>query len=253
MSWSEPPAPASALSLFLSNFHAPYYYAYNKFLALFFYPSLCLSAPPPPPPWLSRRTHTSHAHTRHTHIHTHTQTHTHTRKHTHTHTHTHDSDAKMSEGRQHYHLSEVTQVSHVSGWHSMLQFFAVCCSVLQKFSKHQHYHLSEVTQVLHVSGWHSLLQFVAVCCRISQNANTTSSTKQHMCRTSQGYIVCCSVLQCVAEFLKMPSLPPQPSYGVCTSQVDVMCCSVLKSVSEILKTPTTLPTQRSDRIVICLR
>ena len=96
-------------------------------------------------------------------------------------------------------------------------FVAVCCSLLHCVAKilktpilpPQRSHLSVACLRLT-----SLSHFVALCCKISQNANTTSSTTQRLCRTSQVYIVCCSVLQCVAEFLKMPSLPPQRSYGV---------------------------------------
>ena len=270
MSWSEPPAPASALSLFLSNFHAPYYYAYNKFLALFFYPSCCLSTSPPNPLLtLTSYTHIARTHTSHTHTHTHTNTHTHTQTHTHTHTHTRQrrqnerGAATLPPQWSHSSVARLRLTFYVAVFCSVLQcvteilktptlppqrshpsvaclrltfFVAVCCSVLQNFSKRQYYLLNEATHVSHVPGLHCVLQCVAVCCRISQNAITTTSAKLRGLHVSGWRYVLQCVKECFRNSQNTNNTTNSAKWQNChMSQVEIECCRLCCSTLQKLK------------------
>ena len=76
--------------------------------------------------------------------------------------------------------------------------------------------------------------------------------KSPKCRTSQVDLLCCSLLQCVAEIHKTPTLPPQRSHlSVACLRLTffvAVCCSLLHCVAKILKTPI-LPPQRRNACV----
>jgi len=120
----------------------------------------------------------------------------------------------------------------------MLQYVAMCCSVLQleafstsnwEFLSDLRYGLAPAPLTLPstddnarwcVAVCCSVLQGVAVCCRVLQGVAGCY-------RVLQGVAVCCCVMQCVAVCRSVYS-PSASHPPVLRWQYQVVCCSVLQ-------------------------
>jgi len=92
--------------------------------------------------------------------------------------------------------------------HSVLQHFAVCCSVLRCVAVWRHLHGIFQNRSLCVAVCCSVLWCVAVCCGVLQCV-----------------AVCCDVLRCVEICMSLSET------GHCVLQCFAVCCSVFRCVA----------------------
>jgi len=100
---------------------------------------------------------------------------------------------------------------------NVLQCVAVCCIILQCVANHKTYQTTDNSDCLRVAATrcriNCLLQCMAVCC------HCVAAMHSQVSRAMQSDVVCCNVLQCVAECC---------SNALSIKSCDAMCCSVLQ-------------------------